>query len=258
MLGSLALSLQAFYNSEFDDEPEVIPRMQKAAALLSRFAMRPRKFLDIGCGRGSATIYMAQLLQAATVAGVDISDRAVIEARRRNIDAHVVDLDHANLPFADESIDAIHCGEVIEHVVDTDHLLEEIRRVLTPQGVCVLSTPNLAAWFNRLVLFLGYQPFYSNVSFRYAPGRPRVAPADGGGHLRMFTHRALIEMLNIYGFEILATRGAGIFELGEPQGSGLVKRLVAPIDKMFTRMPSLACDLIVAFRRNANLQKAAL
>jgi len=146
-------------------------------------------------------------------------------------------------------MNAIHCGEVIEHLVDTDHLMEEIHRVLAPGGVCVLSTPNLAAWHNRIALAFGFQPFLSQVSFRFAPGRMPMSPGEGGGHLRMFTRRAIVEFIQLHGFEVLRQQGAGIFDLGTPQGSDVMKLLVAPFDRVFSAMPSLASDILLAFRR---------
>lgn len=217
--------------------------------MLGRHAPRASFLLDIGCGRGAATTFIAREIGAAKAGGVDISERSATVARQAGIDAYAIDLDSEPLPFSDASADAVHCGEVIEHVVDTDHLADEIRRVLTPGGVCVLSTPNLAAWYNRIGLLLGYQPFLSQVSFRYGAGRPRLAPAEGGGHLRMFTHRALLEFLALHGFELIDQCGATIFELGQPPGSAVAKRLIAPLDSFLTRFPSLACDMIVAFRR---------
>ncbi|MCU1349485.1 MAG: SAM-dependent methyltransferase, partial [Acidobacteria bacterium] len=123
-------------------------------------------------------------------------------------------------------------------------------RLLSPAGICVLSTPNLASWCNRGALLFGYQPFLSEVSVRFAPGRPRFAQAEkGGGHLRIFTHRALREFVTLHGFEIVAEQGIGIFDLGEPPGSALMRRVMGPIDALLTRVPSLACDSMLALRR---------
>ena len=79
-------------------------------------------------------------------------------------------------------------SEVIEHLVDTDSAMEEVNRVLKPGGSLLLSTPNLAAWYNRGLLALGIQPVFSEVSLRSVFGRPGSQVA---GHLHMFTRRAL-------------------------------------------------------------------
>ncbi len=239
---------KAWYESTFDDDAELNQRVVKAAALLAKHVPAPKRFVDIGCGRGPATRYIASVIGAESVAGVDISERSVAEARLLGIDAHAVEVGVSPLPFPDHSADAVHCGEVIEHIVDTDQLMDEIRRILKPGGVCVLSTPNLSAWHNRIALLLGYQPFLSQVSFRHAPGRPGFVGGAGGGHLRMFTHRALLGFLTLHGFEVLEQRGVGIFELGSPQGSRLAQRAIVSIDGLFTHFPSIACDVMVAIR----------
>jgi SAM-dependent methyltransferase len=242
------MKASAYYDTQITDGAAVNGRIVKAAKVLSRHVRTPRRFVDIGCGTGTATKYIGETIGAQSIAGVDISARAVEDARHNGIDAYAVDTEAEPLPFADGSVDAIHCGEVIEHVVDTDHLLDEIKRILAPHGVCVLTTPNLAAWHNRAALLLGYQPFLSQVSFRYGAGRPPIAAGEGGGHLRMFTRWALREFLRMHGVEVIEERGVGIFELGEPPGSRVAKFMIAPFDALFTHIPSLACDTLVAFR----------
>jgi SAM-dependent methyltransferase len=236
-----------FYLAHPEDGAAVNGRIRKAAAMLRRYAPRPARLLDIGCGAGAATRYISDFIQADETFGVDVVEPDAAGAL--GIAASMSDLECDPLPFDDATMNAVHCGEVIEHLVDTDHLMEEIRRVLAPGGVCVLSTPNLAAWHNRLALMLGFQPFLSQVSFRFAPGRIPMSPGEGGGHLRMFTRRALVEFIRLHGFEVLSQQGVGIFDLGMPQGSRVMKLLVALFDRLFTAMPSLACDVLVAFRR---------
>jgi SAM-dependent methyltransferase len=46
------------------------------------------------------------------------------------------------LPFADDTFDAVVCFEAIEHVADPSCVLDEFRRVLRPEGVLLISSPN--------------------------------------------------------------------------------------------------------------------
>lgn len=246
------MRVSEFYSQRSDDGASVDGRIRKAGATLARFAAHPHRFLDVGCGAGVATAFLARAIGAGETHGVDISPNAVSEAASNGVRATAVDLDQDPLPFETGSMDAVHCGEVLEHVVDTDHLMAEIRRVMSAEAICVLSTPNLAAWHNRLALLAGYQPFLTHVSFHSAPGRPFFARANaGGGHLRVFTHRALLQFLGDQGFEIVASRGVGMFELGEPPGSALMKSLAIPLDWMLSRVPSLATASMVAIRKSA-------
>ena len=127
--------------------------------------------MDIGCGDGNFTVLMAKSLRAKEVYGVDISEKGVEMAKRKGVKAFKVDVDEENLPFNDNYFDVVTALEVIEHLFDPDHFLEEVYRVLKPNCIFVLSTPNLASIHNRIALLLGYQPFPMGVSARMNIGR---------------------------------------------------------------------------------------
>ena len=113
-------------------------------------------------------------------------------------------MDAPGLPFAAESADVVIMSELIEHLVDTDSALDEALRVLKPGGSLLLSTPNLAAWYNRGLVALGVQPIFSEVSLRGVFGRPGSQVA---GHLHLFTRRALVGLLAARGFSSIRRRG---------------------------------------------------
>jgi len=126
---------------------------------------------------------------------------------------------------------------VIEHLVDTDSAIEEAHRVLKPGGSLLLSTPNLAAWYNRALLAIGVQPVFSEVSLRSVFGRPGSQVA---GHLHMFTRRALVEFLAAYGLHTVRVRGARYHD---------VPAVLRPLDRLFCRWPSAASILLVQARK---------
>jgi 2-polyprenyl-3-methyl-5-hydroxy-6-metoxy-1,4-benzoquinol methylase len=124
--------------------------------------------------------------------------------------------------LADDSVDTLFLNQVIEHVHDTDHLLEEIRRVLKkPGGLLVVSTENLSGWHNILSLVLGWQPFSStNLSeTKLGIGNPLAAhrgepgPSKSMQHLRLFAPRGLAELMSAYGFAFEEMVGSGYFPL---------------------------------------------
>ena len=101
-----------------------------------------RRVLDAGCGTGYGTMMLAAAA-ARTATGVDISEAAVGSARETLGDAgelHVADI--AALPFEDASFDLVVCFEAIEHVPDPEAALDELRRVLVPDGLLLVSSPN--------------------------------------------------------------------------------------------------------------------
>ncbi|MFQ5879349.1 MAG: class I SAM-dependent methyltransferase [Dehalococcoidia bacterium] len=230
-------------------------RVRKVESLFRTHLGRAQRLLDIGCGDGTIAAFLGHALGAEEVRGVEVSPRWAELARRRGVDATAFDIESGPLPFADGSFDAIFCGELIEHLVDPDHLLDEIRRLLTPEGLCVLTTPNLAGWPNRVALALGYQPFPCGVSFRHDVGRlpmPSFLPPLCQSHLRVFTYKALKELLSLSGFRMVGIVGLPILETMEsaPRGGlGFLLRLVHPLDWLLSLRASLALHVVVAIGR---------
>jgi ubiquinone/menaquinone biosynthesis C-methylase UbiE len=98
--------------------------------------------LDAGCGTGYGTEILSAA-GAASAVGVDVAEEAVSYARANFGEAcEFVQADLMALPFADDSFDLVACFEVIEHVEDQPAVIRELRRVLRPDGVLAISSPN--------------------------------------------------------------------------------------------------------------------
>ena len=102
--------------------------------------------LDIACGTGYGSAILAQSAHAVT--GMDI-DKATVEACRANYCLRHENLtflhgDVAKMPLQDASVDVLVSFETIEHVDASKQkeFLREIRRVLRPGGMLVMSSPN--------------------------------------------------------------------------------------------------------------------
>jgi SAM-dependent methyltransferase len=100
------------------------------------------RVLDIACGSG----YGAQLLAtvATHVYGVDLDPEAVAYARAQYGSPNVEFIvgDATAIPLPDNSVDVVVTFETIEHVEDYREFMREVKRVLVPGGVAVVSTPN--------------------------------------------------------------------------------------------------------------------
>jgi SAM-dependent methyltransferase len=111
--------------------------------------VRGRKVLDAACGEGYGSAMLAAV--AASVTGVDISGSSIEHARGRYQASNLEFLaaDCLDLPFDDDSFDAIVSFETLEHLAEHDDLLQEFRRVLVPDGFLLLSSPDKAEYTDR-------------------------------------------------------------------------------------------------------------
>jgi SAM-dependent methyltransferase len=100
------------------------------------------RVLDAGCGVGYGSLLM-HAAGARSVTGVDISRETIETANERATGgAQFVTGDISALPLEDASFDVAVCFETIEHVFDQNRALDELRRVLTQDGLLILSSPN--------------------------------------------------------------------------------------------------------------------
>ncbi|HEY2506080.1 MAG TPA: class I SAM-dependent methyltransferase [Streptosporangiaceae bacterium] len=197
----------------------------------------PAVIVDVGCGDGLATSVAADAAPGHRFVGLDWSADAVRQARQRGLALLRASVEGTCLPLAATTVDVVILSEVIEHLVDTDLVLAEAHRVLRPGGALLLSTPNLAAWYNRGLLAIGVQPVFSEVSLRGVYGRPGSQVA---GHLHMFTRRALVGLLAAHGFGPISVSGACYHDVPAP---------LRPLDRAFARWPGAASILLVHARK---------
>ncbi|WP_104780744.1 MULTISPECIES: class I SAM-dependent methyltransferase [Streptomyces] len=240
--GAPPRDLRDFYENPAVPVASGTPRSLRQARMLARALNRPataspQTILDIGCGDGTAAATAAPLLPGHRVIGVDWSQDALRRARTRIPYAVRGELTGGGLPFASGSADAVLFSEVVEHLVDPDAALDEIRRILRPGGHLMLSTPNLAAWYNRGLLLAGVQPVFSEVSLRGIHGRPGKEVV---GHLRLYTARALQEFVAASGFTVERLEGAPFHGVPRP---------LRPLDRLACARPQLASILLLHARR---------
>ncbi|MEB3190001.1 MAG: methyltransferase domain-containing protein [Snowella sp.] len=105
----------------------------------------PSRILDLGCGIGGSSLYLAEKL-GAQVTGISLSPVQIKRARERALNqglANQVTFEVANaleMPFADQSFDWVWSLESGEHMPDKTKFLQECYRVLKPGGRLILAT----------------------------------------------------------------------------------------------------------------------
>jgi len=171
---------------------------------------------------------------------VDVSSPVVELLQDAKFQTQQRDVSSEAMPFADGFFDCIIASEVLEHLQDADHAMVEFRRLLGPSGDLILTTPNLAAWFNRIQLFFGYQPIFTETGTQHVFGRGQWVPsARPVGHLQVYTGRALREFVEYHGFKVIRMKGLALEPRFVPTPA--LRRL----DRFFSGMPSLASGLLV-------------
>jgi len=226
-----------FYSQKFAKGLILSDRLEKVLSVFRGHHFN--RMLDIGCGDGSFSLLLKNF--SDEVYGIDISEDAIRLAREKGIKAYIVDLDGEKLPFENDFFNAVFCGEVIEHLYDPDNLLDEIQRVLVPEGICVITTPNLASWLNRIVLLFGFQPYFTEISLKYNVGKFGAKTQDISGHIRVFTCRSLKELLKLHGFSVEKNIGVNIAKD--------LPFLIRPIERLFSRKASLASYLVFVAKK---------
>jgi SAM-dependent methyltransferase len=213
----------------------------RIVAQIAKRADRPLLVVDMGCGDGSTALTLLETCEQAgskvRVVGVDWSSVALHRAREKGFAVFRSSVESPGLGIADRSADVVLMSEMIEHLVDTDYALAEARRILVPGGTLVCSTPNLAAWYNRALLLAGVQPAFTEVSLHGIYGRPGTEVV---GHLRIFTKRALVGLLDANGYCDVAVTGAPYHDV--PKG-------FKALDRFICRYPSAASILMATARR---------
>jgi SAM-dependent methyltransferase len=246
-MGTEPIDYYEHWHAERSGNAPVLDRERAHLALLSTILQSDDALLDAGCGNGRFLRMIRKSFPRVRLVGADFSPVEVAAAAESGFQVAQANFE-SELPFADGEFAVVNLAQVIEHLRDPDRLLEEINRILRPGGHLVLSTPNLCAWFNRVLVPFGVQPIFyesSTRSARAGAGALRRFRASDHpvGHVRLFTLRALDDLLSLYGFSVDAVRGS-IFDEGLP-------RPALAIDRVFAHRPQLASIIVIAARKHA-------
>jgi len=181
------------------------PALIKALDVMKKKTNKAQKMLDVGCGYGGLSRFVANYLGVPEIYGLDIDENRLSVARERGIKTHKIDINTTNFPFNDDYFDIVTSFGVIEHLLYYDPLISEAYRVLKTNGVFLLSMPNLGSYINRVALVLGYQPRDVEISKVRAFGVFPKYDNEAIQHIHSATLRAITEMLRFYGFSVYKT-----------------------------------------------------
>lgn len=151
--------------------------------LAAQAVVRPGdEVLDACCGTGD--LARAALAEGGVVTGLDFAERMLERARRKSAAIRWVRGDALDLPFDDDSFDAVTVGFGVRNVEDLGRGLAELRRVLRPGGrLAILEVVRpkgplavfYRVWFDRLIPFAG-KALPGGEAFTYLPASVRRFP----------------------------------------------------------------------------------
>ena len=193
-------------------------------AELALFERNPEAvLLDCGCRDGEFTLKKASKIGTNKIFGIEIVESTASKARVKGIEVYRCDLQQG-FPCEDGTIDVVSASQIIEHLPDTDGFLREVKRVLKKGGYVIISTPNLASLDSILLLMGGWQPAAATVSEETCAGvfsltGAKIGDDDGPRHQRLFTMKALRELMVYHGFRVVREHGSGFYPLPLPLDS---------------------------------------
>jgi len=248
-------------------------RYERVQALLEEFAKGAEKILDMGCGFGIHSVFIAHRI-APMVVGLDLNDIKLREAIRIALREGVsgktsfVTADAAFPPFRPGSFRCILATEVLEHLISPSEGLAACNQLLCDHGILIITTPgrhnlnysaNPCMIMEKLLSLIwdGVLPPYHNLhaerEFDWREPEPHY-----GMHYN-FTWRELEHLLHENGFEVVWTGGFEmelfpllLLEFLARGNVAQIRRAVAPIEAVLERVPvirSMAQHLLVVARK---------
>jgi SAM-dependent methyltransferase len=171
-------------------------RRERIIRLLSRSLQRQGKdtsVLDIGFGGGEVGKYCKENAQGKSIytMGIDIAPK--------QIDLHGSVYDSARVVNVDEegwtdslgrSFDIVIASELLEHLFRPDLFLARVKKILTPSGEVIITTPNFLLWSKRIKFLFGIHEYSDGGVFEW-------------GHIHLCSWKFLNRIIRENGYEIV-------------------------------------------------------
>lgn len=165
-----------------------------------KYKDRKYKILDIGT---SPFTFLYNKYFDAQISTMDLTDLYKRRCELNNIVFKKCNILMEDIPFLDNEFDIVIFTEVFEHLIGPPQLIfGRIRKVLKDNGILVFSTPNIASYYNLIMLLLG-KSILTPVNLLFKEETLGNWNAHGYGHWRKFTMKELIDLLLKYQFKVI-------------------------------------------------------
>jgi len=191
---------------------------------LAKEFVQGKNVLDIACGEGYGSNLLAET--AEMVKGVDIDESTITKAKnkygRKNLSFVTGSVE--KIPFDASSFDVVTSFETLEHISAHDTMLTEIKRVLRPGGVLIISTPDKKTYSDK--------PRYSNPFHK-----KELSEQEFKLLLKKYFHYQDFYLQNIYTASILSNNVPGIPTIYDGDFNG-IKKISQPAPVYFVAVCS--------------------
>lgn len=160
---------------------------------------------DIGCYGAALGPYLEEA-GCNRIEGFDLDENSLSAASKVYDEVYRWDAETEVAPVDPRRYDVVIAAEIIEHLLDVDHFLNQVHSILQPAGHLIITTPNLASLNNRVRLLFGTMPFNAP-ALSYSTHSKGVDPA----HLRIGTAREWKKVFRAFRFRVDRVEGVSLF-----------------------------------------------
>ncbi len=136
---------------------------QATMEAVARLVPTGARVLDLGCGDG-ALLALLQETRGCSGYGIEIDDANVLACVRRGVNVIQLNLDEGLAIFDDASFDVVLHIDTLQHLRNTEVVLQETARV---GRIGVVAFPNFAHWPNRLSILRGRMPVTRRLPYQW-------------------------------------------------------------------------------------------
>jgi methionine biosynthesis protein MetW len=130
---------------------------------IARLVPHGSRVLDLGCGDGELLAHL-QATRACSGYGIEIADANVLACVKRGVNVIQLNLDEGLAMFDDASFDVVLQIDTLQHLRNTEVMLQETARV---GRIGIVAFPNFGHWQNRLSILRGRMPVTRRLPYQW-------------------------------------------------------------------------------------------
>jgi methionine biosynthesis protein MetW len=131
--------------------------------LIAELVPQGSRVLDLGCGNGELLAHLIAH-RGCRGYGIEYADANVLQCVQRGVPVIQLNLEEGLALFADLSFDVVLQLDTLQHLRNTERMLQETARV---GRIGVVSFPNFAHWPNRLSVLRGRMPVTKTLPYQW-------------------------------------------------------------------------------------------